>query len=877
MSDLIGKTISHYRIVSKIGEGGMGIVYAADDLLLARLVALKFLRPDAADDAAKRARLMSEARAAAALDHPNICTVYEIGEADGLIFIAFAHVPGKSLRDTLLGEPLPVDEIIDIAAQLAQGLGEAHRRGVIHRDIKPGNIMITPQGVVKITDFGLARLASAPRLTRSGTALGTVAYMAPEQACGEEVDGRSDIWSFGVVLFEMLTGRLPFEKETEAATLHAICSDPAPSVRSIRADIPASLAGAVDRCLEKNPERRYASAEDLLAALRRLQSGMQTGQLLPARRGVWDMATTPVSTVRSLRLARVLRHRTAIFSVAAGAVAIVMLILLLSPTARLIAGIGHNTDSDRIHLAVLPFTNVDGNPQNQPLCDGIVEILTSSLTSLQQRDVFWVVPSSEVRRNNVTTSAAARKIFGVSRTVTGSVLCQNGRLLLTINLVDAHDLRQLTSTVFETPIAEVTQLQGSVVGELVKLLALETDAKSMKDLTKANTNVPGAYEQYLRGRGILSRYEQPENIDAAIACFKQALAKDPEYALAHAAIGEAYWRKYQAENDPQWLTAATGHCQHALEINDQLAPAYITLGIIHLGTGKPDEAALDLQRALELEPLNADAYRELAGAYEAQGLMEKTVETYRRAIELRPNDWAAYNNLGRFYFRHGQYELAAEQFRQVIALTPDNAQGYSSLGGTFILLERWDEAREMFRRSISIKPTYAAYANLGTLDFQQEDYTGAVEALEKAISLEAHPDIRIWWNLASSLDRLGKQDEALATYRRAAQAADAQLAVNPRDPLLLCLLAGCYQMMEDTSQVRPLLERALAIAPQNVEVLFQAGHSYEMIGDRERALELIGRAIQLGYPEQKIERAHDLEKLRADPRYQALKQTSAPQ
>ncbi|MBD3235232.1 MAG: tetratricopeptide repeat protein, partial [Candidatus Eisenbacteria bacterium] len=488
---------------------------------------------------------------------------------------------------------------------------------------------------------------------------------------------------------------------------------------------------------------------------------------------------------------------------------------------------------------------------------------------------LWVVAASEVRRSGVRSAQAARREFGARLAITGSIQRDAEQVTVTLNLVDTVSLRQLRSRVLSISGAELPRLQSAAVTQVAEMLDLQLPAQRLADLRRGQTAVPLASARYLEGRGHLRRYEQRENVERAIDCFDRALTADPTYALAAAALGEAEWRMYELTLDPERVSRATAACRRALELSDDLAATHLTLGMIHGGTGHPQQAVAEFQLALARDSANADAYRELAGAYEAQGRAGEAEATYRRAIELRPNSWAGHNNLGRFYFRQGRYPEAAERFRQLIALTPDNARGYSSLGAVYILMDRWDAAREMLGRSLQIEPTYVASTNLGTLCFQQARYAEAAEAYEQAVAFTSQADHRTWGNLGSCYDRLGRPAAAREAFERAVRLATQQRLVNPRDPDLPGFLAVYREMLGHDSLAASLLAECMSLGPQSVETWFQAAHTFEKIGQRQRALDCLAEALERGYPLAKIERAGALEKLRADVRYGTLRRRFA--
>ena len=862
---MIGQTISHYKILEKLGEGGMGVVYKAEDTRLHRPVALKFLPPELTRDPEAKERFTQEAQAASALDHPSIAVIHEIDQTqDGSSFICMAYYDGQTLKKRIEAGPLKIEETIDIAHQLAEGLQRAHEGGIVHRDLKPANVIITNRGEVKIVDFGLAKLMSGKRITKSGRTVGTAAYMSPEQARGEPVDHRSDIWSFGVLLYEMLSGQLPFKSDYEQALVYSILNENPQPVASLRSGVPSELEAIVNRCLEKDPPKRYESAVDLLGNLNRVKREKSSRTLVVARP---KFAT-------SLRSWRFVNKFVGLIA----AVVLALLLLLLLPSGRTTVEnwLGISAIPEQKHLAVLPFTNIGGESTNQAFCDGLVETLTSKLTQLEQfHGSLFVVPASEVRTRGTTSPSQARRAFGVTMAVTGSMQRVDDRVRVTINLNDAMSLRQLRSSVIDNQTENLSVLQDGLVRTLAEMLEIELLPESVPVLAAGGTNVPGAYDFYLQARGYLQRYEKMENIETAISLFGRALKEDSSYSLAYAGLGEAYWRKYEDSKDVQWVDHATKYCVRAVELNDELSPVHVTLGLIYRGTGRYEEAVHEFLRALELDPVSAHAYGELAMAYNALGNLEKAEATYKKAIELRPGYWAGYNKLGVFYYHQGRYDEAITQFEQVVELTPDNVRGYTNLGALYFVQESWEDAREMFERSLNIEPNYRAYSNLGTLYFFEGRYADASRMLEKAIQLQDN-DYRLRGYLAAVYHWTpGKFEKAQDMFRHAAQMAEEQRKVNPRDPTLLSDLAGYHGMLGKSSEARRLLEEALALAPDDVEIIGGAGKIYEQLGDREQALQWIEKALNLGYSPTELEHSPGMRELRADARFQEILKAKA--
>jgi serine/threonine-protein kinase len=527
------------------------------------------------------------------------------------------------------------------------------------------------------------------------------------------------------------------------------------------------------------------------------------------------------------------------------------------------------------HLVVLPFANVGENPSNKALCDGLVEILTSKLTQLEQpRSSLWVVPASEVRARSITSVEDARKAFGVTLAATGSMQHVGSNVRLTLNLVDASTVRQLRSWVFDEPATNLTGLQDGTVVKLAEMLEIELHPETLRVMAAGSTTIPGALEFYLQGRGYLNHYEKQENLETAINLFDKALKEDPNYALAYAGKGEAVWRKYEATRDTKWVEPAIANCKQAIKLNDHLPAAHITLGLVDNGTGRYEEAISAFQRALELEPGNPDAYRGLGKSYEAKGQLDKAESTYKKAIELRPDYWAGYNTLGVFYYLHGRYADALTQWQQVVSLTPDSFWGYNNLGGAYLGLERSADARQMFERSLKIEPNYGAYSNLGSIYFSEGRYGEAASMFEKALEKDPR-DYKVWGNLASTYYWMPeKKQQASSIFRRAAGMAETQRKINPRSSALLSNLALYYAMMGDRNKALDLVRQALDSAPQDVNVMYRAAQTYEQLGQRDPALEWIGKALANGYPRTAIDRSPGLRELRKDSRFQSLQNRS---
>jgi serine/threonine protein kinase/tetratricopeptide (TPR) repeat protein len=859
-----GTVLGSYKILAPLGSGGMGDVYRAYDTSLKREIAVKILALHFVHDANLLMRFRREARVLASLNHPNIVTIYDIGEDGRTVYIAMELVDGRALDEVLAAGPMPMHDVLDVATQVAAGLAVAHESRIVHRDLKPKNVMIRKDGLAKILDFGLSKLAPAfptsttdrsAVATAPGIILGTIDYMSPEQASGLPADFRSDQFSFGSLLYEMLTGKQPFHRPTGPQTLAAIIEDTPKPIASVNPRVSVSLEAIVLRCMDKKPEGRYASTEELARELKDLRdsTSAEVTRSLPAI--TW-------SHVRRWPLWLELALVAALVVAGLGVVAVRI------PAVRVWSGWPSPTSEKQ--LVVLPFTNVGSDPANQGFCDGLVEILSSKLSQLEQfQRTLRVVPSTDVLREGIVSVREARQTFGATLAITGSVQRAENRVRLTINLVDPQTLRQLKSKAIDTEAHDISVLQDGVVLEVAELLDVKLSSQAKQVLAVGGTTVPNAYEFYTQGRGYLQRYEVAQNIDTAISLFKLALEQDHKYALAEAGLGEAYWRKYEQTRDTQWAEEARKSAAAAIRLNDKLAQVHVTLGMIHTGTGRYDEAIQSLQKAFQLEPINADAYRELAKTYQGMGKLKEAESTYMNAIAVRPGYWATYNELGGFYYRLGRYSEAEKEFRSVVELTPDNARGYSNLGVIAYSQKRYEEAAKMFEKSAAIKPTDFAYSNLGTIYYTLGQYPEAARYYEKAIQMNGRESMR-WHNLAAAYQASGEVQKARTAFKQTAALTEEQLRVNPRDPVLLIWLADAYSYLNQAQRARQLLQQALALSPDDVSNMFQASMIYEQLGDRKLALQWIAKAIKGGFSRDLIEREPSLSRLRLDPRFPGL-------
>ncbi|HTR67703.1 MAG TPA: protein kinase [Terriglobales bacterium] len=867
-----GDRAGNYQILGLVGAGGMGVVYRALDPKLQRIVALKFLPLHLISNPHDKERFLREARTASALDHPNIGVIHGMEETgDGRSFIVMAYYEGETLAQKLLRGPLPVGEAVDIAIQMAHGLEEAHSHAIVHRDIKPSNVICTRQNLAKVVDFGLARVTTSASTQTLGTS-GTVGYMSPEQTMGKSLDQRTDIWSLGVVIAEMATGRNPFQRDSAPACIVAILNE-SPSLPE---DMPLELRRIVYHALSKDAATRYQSCREMLQDLDAFRSqlgpeskssraaGPKSASVSAAQfRDTVARASSPLLWSTTSQ-----KQKLPAWLLSGATVAVLVAVLSFIPAVRdRVTGLFSHRQE---HIAVLPLENVSNDPANQALSEGLMESLTGKLSNLDVgQQSLWVVPASEVRRRKIVDAADARKELGATLVVKGSITRQGDDIQLLLNLIDTQDLRQLGSISVEDRAGDLAMLQDEAVSKLAGMLHVNVTAEMIRDT--GGSVAPAAYQSYLKALGYMQRYDKPGNLEQATGELESALKTDPRFAVGYAALGKAYQLKSVLDYDPKWTAEAEANCQRALQLNDKLPAAYITLGRIHAYAGKYDLAAQEFQHALDLNPRDADALGAIALTYEKAGRVADAEATFKKAIALRSDDWNGYSELGLFYDRQAKYPQAVEQFQHAIALTPDNAQAYGNLAAVYLDMGDAKDAplaEAALKKSIELGPTYAAYANLGLLYSQQNRFAESAAMMEKALQLN-DKNYEVWENLALAYERLNETDKAAAARERELLLVEAQLKAKPTSAELQSYLALLYGEKKLRDQAITHLQAALALGPDNQVVLENVGETYERLGDRGQAIKFMEKALQKGYPLESLKTNPALQGLLADPRFQA--------
>jgi eukaryotic-like serine/threonine-protein kinase len=856
-----------YEILGILGQGGMGAVYKARDRELDRLIALKVIRPELATDPAILLRFKQELILSRNITHKNVVRIYDLGEADGIRFISMEYVDGEDLRTLLRREgKFSPKEAIAVVEQVCRALDSAHSEGVIHRDLKPQNIMRDKHGRIVVMDFGLARSLGESGLTQTGALVGTLEYMSPEQALGSTLDQRSDIFSVGLIFYELLTGKTPYAADTAIASLMKRTREEARSASDVDASVPKSLSAIVARCLEREPANRYYSAVELLQQL-------TTWEANPNISAETLSQMIPHPIIRRSRFSLDLPGKSWMWI--AGAVLVIVLATFAGRTLLNRTGTSSGEIAQGIpslkhgkYVAILPLKKVGDEKALGYVADGIQEALAAKLFQLKEVHLASSDAVDKAVARGLPLSKLAHEL-GVNLVLQGSVQGNSEKLRVTLSLDDATTGKRVWSQEFPGAPGDVLALEDQIYGTVATALALKpTDEEQARVGAHPTENVK-AYDLYLQGQNTLRNGHSQDAYRQAVGLFEQAIDKDSTFALAYTGLADSSLRMYSESKESIWAQKATLAAQQAERLSNNLPEVHLSLGSVYSATGKNAEAVAELKRALELAPNSDEAYRNLGDAYFRSGQSDEAIAAFQKAVDANSYNWSNHISLGNAYWRLGDNAKALPEYQKVIEIAPDNPIGYENIGSVYLREGKWSEAIPQYQKALTLAPDSPTYSNLGTAYFFMKNYDQATKMYEKAVAMTPN-DEQLQGNLGDSYRWSGHSDEAAAAYSKAISLAFQELQVNPRSAVIMGDLGLLYAKKGDAANALQYTQQARAISPDDVQSMYSEAQVKTMIGKPEEALKALRLALEKGYPAQEAWNDPELQKLQALPQFSQL-------
>jgi serine/threonine-protein kinase len=857
---VIGQKVGPYAVVERLGGGGMGEVYLAEDTRLGRRVALK--RPSesflSAPDA--RERLHREASAAGRLTHPNIAAVYDVLDVDTYPYIVMEYVEGENLSALLARGPLSVERALDLGLQIADALAAAHARGVIHRDLKPGNISLTADGIAKVLDFGIAKgpdpgsshasaaTGTLKAITAAGQVMGTPGYSSPEQMVGASADPRDDIYSLGVVLYEALTGRLPFQGGDALELAVATMTKTAPLPHQVNPAIPPEVSLIIARAIARDRDDRYGSARELREELRRVSRTLSAS------------VTGPISTTSTVPIDRpVWRRAWAIVLLVVASWAVVLGLWWRSTH-------GPASASRVPVVAVLPFAN-NSTPADVPIAAGMRDVLIANLGALPGISVLSRAATSAEPPGRADPRRLARDL-GASHLIDGSLQRSGSDLKVSISLVNVETGLVLWSSSYSAPEKDIFSLQERIAEGIARAGPIGTSGAAQA-LSKLGTNDVEALSRYGQAVEALERPDIPGNLQRAAGSLRAAIDRDPNFALAFARLGEAYWATYQSTSEPKWATEAVTATNKALTLDQQQPDVWISLARIHQGTGRREEALNELNKALSLQPNSDEAHQVMGQVLQSLERLKEAEEHYLEAVALRPNYWRHHSLLGGFYYATGRGKDAVAAFTRVTELQPDNGRGFNNLGAAYYALGDNANALKFWERAVTITPMPETLSNIGIIHFVEGRYEEARVSFQQAVTALPNDGL-LRGNLGDALAGLNRREEARQAWLEAVRLDREALKVNPNDATTLARIALREAKLGEQALAERDITAAVSLNATDAEVLYYSAVVRALAGDSERALTSLEQALKNGYSAAIAAGDRDLGAIRDTPRFRAL-------
>jgi len=861
-----------YEILRVLGQGGMGAVYQARDRELDRMIALKVIRPELATDPAILARFKQELILARNITHKNVVRIYDLGEADGIRFITMEYIDGEDLR-TLLRRNGRVTstEAIPMIEQVCRALDAAHAEGVIHRDLKPQNIMRDKQGRIVVMDFGLARSLGDSGMTQTGAIVGTMEYMSPEQALGLPLDQRSDIFSVGLIFYELLTGKSPYHADTAIASLMKRTREVAKPASDVENTVPRSLSAIVSRCLEREPSNRYHSVVELLQQLKAWEANpnISADQLskmiphpivhpsrvnldLPGKRWMWITAAILVLVMA----------------------AFVGRTLLNKPTISGVNTRGIPPLSQGKFVAVMRPKIIGDEKALGYVADGIQEALVAKLFQLKEVRLASTSAVEAAAEKDLPLNKLAREV-GANLVLQGMVQGSGEKLRVTLKLDNATTGRTDWSQEFAGVPEDLLTLEDQIYSSVVGGLSLKPTNEELAHTGAHPTENLKAYDLYLQGKNILRNSHDTASVQPAISLFEQAIEKDPNFALAYAGMADASLLIYGDSKDNIWAQKAILNAQQAERLSSTAPEVHLALGGVYTATGRNAQAISELKRALELAPNSDSAFRLLGDAYTANGQNNEAITAYKNAVAANPYYWVNHNALGKAYLELGDATKALPAFQKVTELASDNPIGYENIGLTFYRNGQWTDAIPQFQKALAIAPSAATYSNLGTAYFFLKNYEESIKMFEKAVEMAPNDETYLG-NLGDAYRWSGHSDKAMAAYDKAISKAFQTLQVNPRAASTMGDVAVYYARKGDARNALQYVQQARTINPEDLQLMYWEAVVKALVAKPEDAFKPLRLALSKGYPAQEAWNDPDLQKLQALPQFAQLVKEYTP-
>jgi non-specific serine/threonine protein kinase len=815
--NMIGQTVSHYKIVEKLGEGGMGVVYKAKHLKLDSYVALKFLPAHLAAQETAKKRFIQEAKAASSLEHPNICTIHDIDETrQKQMYIVMSYYDGETLQEKTDGGPLPFDQVIDITSQIASGLAKAHEKGITHRDIKPGNIIITKEGLAKIVDFGLAKLAGQAKVTKTGT-MGTVVYMSPEQASGRDVDPRSDVFSLGVVLYALLSGTLPFRGDHEAAVIYSIMNKEPEPLAARRSDLPPAVQRVIDKALAKKRDQRYVDAGELLADLRRLQEARQIAEL-------------------EKKTSKKIRSRAIVYA----SIGLAVVIAGYFVVPRLFP-------PQRVMLAVLPFENL-GSAEDEYFSDGITDEITARLASVSGLGVIARTSVIQYKNTDKDIQQIGEEL-GVDYVVEGTIRWERGpgepgRVRVTPQLITVSDATHVWADVYDEGFSQIFDVQSDIAKKVVSALNITLLEPERELLERKPTENLEAFDYYLRGKEYSGRGMTDERTTRlAVQLYEKAVELDPNFASAYARLSRAHTELYwHTERQDEDLAKAKQAADRAMEVGHNLPDVRVALASYYYHLNDYDRALQELTKAQERKRNDGDILAEIGYVQRRLGRYELAAVNIERAAELDPRSIVLQVNLGNTYLRVREYAKAEACFDQAISFGPDEDIAYGRLALLYVMRDGDAEAAQQLLRTASelLEPTPWFNRTRAWIDACAGDYQAALEGY--AINDPSLPGAS-HYDRAAVYALLDKPGLARAHYDSARVVLERSVAVDAKNARHHAGLGIAYAGLGRKEDAIREGELAVELAPisedahWNPAVALSLARIYTMAGEHDAAVD----------------------------------------